>query len=267
MGNLADNLRSLLSAGQDVAQGASNAVAGNVSGPVDLISWGLRKAGLGNVIGSAPVGGSEWMAQRGITREPKNALAGGAGETLGLLSPLAATKAPQIANGLLRMGENALAPATMNPQMGAIALDSGVGKLPYQIEHKPMGVAGGAAQLHDLTPAFGEDVYGKNAQQFFGQGDPREKGVLKTLAAVRGKPDAPVTIYRGVPSDAKGINPGDWVTLSKEVAADYASQHPGGRVVEMNVPASHVTSWADSLLEQGYHPPKTLADQLRDKLK
>jgi hypothetical protein len=31
---------------RDVAQGASNSVASNVSGPVDLLAWGLRKAGL-----------------------------------------------------------------------------------------------------------------------------------------------------------------------------------------------------------------------------
>ncbi len=121
MSDLGDKLRSLLDTGKDVAQGASNAIAGNVSGPVDLISYGLRKAGLGNVIGDAPVGGSDWMAQKGITQQPKNALAGMAGETLGMAGPMvAAAKAPQVANGLLKMGENALAPATMNPQMGAI---------------------------------------------------------------------------------------------------------------------------------------------------
>src|SRR6185369_5582589 len=121
MSDLADKLRELLATGKDVAQGASNAVAGNVSWPVDLISAGLRKVGLGDVIGSAPVGGSEWMAQKGLTRQPTNALAGMAGETLGMAGPMvAAAKAPQIANGLVKMGENALAPATMNPQRGAI---------------------------------------------------------------------------------------------------------------------------------------------------
>lgn len=123
----------------------------------------------------------------------------------------------------------------------------------YAIDHRPMTIEGGAAQLHDLTTAFGEDVYGPNALQFYGSGDAREKRVLAVLKQIRGKPDAMVTIYRGVPAggSAGKINAGDWVTLDKAVAADY-----GPQVVSMQVPASHVTSWSDSLLEFGYYPPK-----------
>ena len=119
----------------------------------------------------------------------------------------------------------------------------------YGIDHRPMTVEGGAATLDDLTPAFGEDIYGPNAIQYFGGYDPREAGILRQMQAVRGNPDAPVTIYRGVPDDATGINAGDWVTLNREVAQDY-----GPRVVEMTVPARDVTSWPDSLLEFGYYP-------------
>jgi hypothetical protein len=125
-------------------------------------------------------------------------------------------------------------------------------KKEYAIDHRPMTVEGGAAQLHDLTTSFGEDVYGPNALQFYGSGDTREKRVLSVLKQIRGKPDAMVTIYRGVPAGTAGkINAGDWVTLDKAVAADY-----GPEVVSMQVPASHVTSWSDSLLEFGYYPPK-----------
>jgi len=124
-----------------------------------------------------------------------------------------------------------------------------VTKPEYGIDHRPMTVEGGASQLHDLTPSFGDDIYGPNALQFFGSGDPREKSVVGLLKKIRGNPDALVTIYRGVPDGApQTINPGDLITLDKNAAADY------GRVVEMKVPASHVTSWADSLLEFGYHP-------------
>jgi len=134
--------------------------------------------------------------------------------------------------------------------IGVAAMTAPAKKPDYQIAHKPMTEAGGAARLHDLTPAFGDDVYSKNALQYFGSGDPREAGVLRILNQLRGKPDATVTIYRGVPDGVGKINPGDWVTLDPKVAADY------GKVVKMEVPASHITSWADSLLEFGYYPPK-----------
>ena len=121
--------------------------------------------------------------------------------------------------------------------------------IPYQIEHKPMTDAGGASRLHDLATSFGDDIYGPNALQYFGSGDAREKTTVKLLQSLRGKPDAQVTVYRGVPSGAKGINAGDWVTLDPKVASEY------GNVVSMKVPASHITSWPDSLLEFGYFPP------------
>ena len=102
----------------DFAQAASNAAVSNVSGPVDLLAWLLSKAGV-NV--GEPVGGSEWMKKKGLTKDVKPGAAQVAGETVGLLSPVAAAaKAPQIASGLLKMGENAAARSTLNPQTGAI---------------------------------------------------------------------------------------------------------------------------------------------------
>jgi hypothetical protein len=232
----------------DFLQAASNAAASNVSGPVDAINWLLSKAGV--PVSQSPVGGSQWMEQKGLTRKVPQGAASVLGETAGLLAPFAvAAKAPQIAGGLNQMVANAQTPATMNRQMGAVNLN------PYQIDHKPMTEAGGAARLHDLSKSFGEDIYGPNALQFFGSGDYREKGVVNLLKSLRDKPDAKVTIYRGVPKDAAGINPGDWVTLDKKAAADYAAQHPSGKVLKLEVPASHVTSWPDSLLEFGYFPP------------
>lgn len=124
----------------------------------------------------------------------------------------------------------------------------------YTIDHRPMTVESGAARLDELSPAFGEDVYGRDALQIFGSGDPRERRVIAKLKAVRGKPDAKVKIYRGAPQGSK-INEGDWVTLDRSVAQDYADLE-GGEVLEMEVPAGDITSWADSLLEFGYYPRK-----------
>jgi hypothetical protein len=124
----------------------------------------------------------------------------------------------------------------------------------YGGEHRPMTDEGGAARLHDLEAAFGEDIYGPNALQYYGSGDPREKAVVRILKSLKGNPDAEVTIYRGGPESIDGINPGDWVTLIESVAQDYADQSDGGKVVKKTVKASEVTSWADSLLEFGYYP-------------
>lgn len=127
----------------DLLQGASNSAAGAVSGPVDLIGAGLRAVGV--PVGPAPVGGSAWMAQRGLTAQPKNQAAGLAGETLGLLAPtVAAAKAPQIARGLLDAAENAAKPATLGRQRGVVPVE-------WAREH------GGAVRLPD-DPLFAQAV-------------------------------------------------------------------------------------------------------------
>ena len=103
----------------DFLQGASNGAASNVSAPVDGLAWLLRKAGVN--VGDAPMGGSNWMRAMGLTADPQNKLTGILGESFGGVAPmLAAAKAPQIANAIIKGGENLRAPATMNPQAGAI---------------------------------------------------------------------------------------------------------------------------------------------------
>lgn len=261
---MADNfLKGLLGAAQDdqfradlknglfdLGKGASRSAGQMVTGGVDLMSLLLSPLGYNN---PAPVGSTAWAEQKGMIpkAEYTNRLAGLLGEGLGGVAPMVAqAKAPQIANGLLTIADNAAKSSPMNAlsrkQAGAINVG---GAQQYGIEHRPMTDAGGAARLHDLEQSFGADIYGPNALQFFGSGDPREKSVVGLMRAIKGKPDAPVTIYRGVPEGVNTINPGDWITLDPRVAADY------GRVVKMQVPASHITSWPDSLLEFGYYPP------------
>jgi hypothetical protein len=105
----------------DVLRGASNSAAGTVSAPVDGIAWLLRKAGLD--VGQ-PVGGSDWMAAKGLTVQPRNPNAGLLGESLGGILPIvAAAKGPQIARGLLSAGENLATPVAAGPvaaQRGAV---------------------------------------------------------------------------------------------------------------------------------------------------
>lgn len=249
----------------DLLQGASNAAASNVSAPVDAIAWALRK--LGVPVPQNALGSSQWMAEQGLTKQPQNKLAGMAGETLGLIAPIgAAAYAPQIAAGVLK-GQQAAGDAAYG--VGQKAADMAEGymasnglmpsateKLAYGIEHRPMAIDGGAAPLHDLTQSFPADVYTNQALQLYGSGLPQERNVLRLMQSLRGKPDAAVTIYRGGPSSMTKINPGDWVALDKQSAMEYAQQAgDGGKLISMQVPASHVTSWPDSLLEFGYYPP------------
>jgi hypothetical protein len=100
-------MNALLRALRSFGQGASNAVASNVSFPVDAIAWALRKGGL--PIPQNPVGGSDWMAQQGLTATPQNRIAGLLGETAGMVGPaVVQAAAPKIASGLLALDDKAM---------------------------------------------------------------------------------------------------------------------------------------------------------------
>lgn len=134
-----------------------------------------------------------------------------------------------------------------------------VGKMDYGMAHRPMSVESGAARLHDLTTAFDNTIYGKEAVQNYGTGAPAlDREAVRIFQQVRNKPDAMVTVYRAVPKDANqmGINPGDWISVSKQYAMEHGEGSLGGnyKIVSQKVPAAHITTNADSILEQGYYP-------------
>ena len=66
-------------------QGASNAIASSVSGPVDGLAWLLRQGRI--PVPDMPVGGAEWMRYHGLTVPPENPLVGLLGEGVGLTAP------------------------------------------------------------------------------------------------------------------------------------------------------------------------------------
>ena len=129
----------------------------------------------------------------------------------------------------------------------------------YQGSHRPMTVEGGAGRLHDLEPTFGPDIYGPDAIQYFGTGEKSlDIQTLRILKAVKGKPEADVTIYRAIPKDevATSAVPGDWVTVNKGYAKDHGEGVLGGdyKIIEQKVKAKDLTTNADSFNEQGYYP-------------
>lgn len=82
--------QAIIKALRDTAQSASNSVAETASTPVDAITWALRKAGLDI---KNPVGGSDWMAQNGLTTPVQEGVPKMAGEVIGNLLPtMALTK-------------------------------------------------------------------------------------------------------------------------------------------------------------------------------
>lgn len=125
---------------QSFGQGASKGFwAGGAGAPVDMLTLALNAliAGggyLGHKTGALqappdliekPIGGSEWIAQKmrdaGLLQDSPGTWADALGGVAGnIVGPLAAAKAPQIARGMLQAGENAMAPATLNKQTGAI---------------------------------------------------------------------------------------------------------------------------------------------------
>jgi hypothetical protein len=104
------------------------------------------------------------------------------------------------------------------------------------------------ASLDNLTALIPEDVYGPAGPRLYGIGDPEiDREVFNSLRAVRGKPDAEVTVYRAVPENVSTINEGDWVTTSRK----YADLH-GERTLDDNYNIIEQKAKAGDLLSEGY---------------
>lgn len=78
--------------------------------------------------------------------------------------------------------------------------------------------------LDDMTPIFGEDVYQHPEWYAFGEDEPYYAESIAVFLAVRGKPDAVVTVWRAVPPGVDALNTGDWVALSESYARQHAIQ-------------------------------------------
>ncbi len=138
-------------------QAASNAVAGNVAGPVDILAFLLRKAGM--PVPENAIGGSNWMTQKGLMAPVRQGASQVIGETAGLLGPAMVSQfGPQIARGLLKGGENLAAPRTLNPQTGAVVYHGSPHKFD-KFDSSKIGTGEGAqAYGHGLYLADEADV-------------------------------------------------------------------------------------------------------------
>lgn len=125
----------------------------------------------------------------------------------------------------------------------------------YRMAHRaPMHDSG--SPLYDLTDTYPDDIYGPKAIQYYGTRDPWDSRSIRVIQLSRNKPNQTIQIFRAVPKEVKSntINPGDWVTASKE----YAAQHGRGlgkyKVLTKIVPAKTLFTNGDSIHEWGYDP-------------
>jgi len=136
----------------------------------------------------------------------------------------------------------------------------------YRMAHRaPMHDSG--SPLHDVTGTYPDDIYGPKAIQYYGTRDPWDSRSIRVIQLSRNKPNQTIQIFRAVPKEVKSntINPGDWVTASKE----YAAQHGRGlgkyKVLSKIVPAKTLFTNGDSIHEWGYDPGGAAQPVAEDK--
>jgi hypothetical protein len=116
----------------------------------------------------------------------------------------------------------------------------------------------GGAPLHDMKDIYPDDIYSNKAAQYYGHwGDYRDNAAIKVIQSMRGKPNAPVKIYRAVPKEAgDNINKGDWVTTVRSYATDHGEGALMGeyKILEKIVKAKDIFTNGDSIFEFGYSP-------------
>lgn len=247
------NSSEMASALRNFGQAASNNIAETVSTPIDAIAWALRKAGV--PVGNAPVMGSEWMAQKGLTRPTQEGVSKMAGDFVGLVSPLAFEK--QVASKLAGALRNVKPSAGLSTE--AVGGMDFLKPADYRMSHTSPGPEFGAP-LHDLTGGgqmYPADVYSAKAAQYYGTGYPSfDREAFSIAHKAKGNPEAEVTMYRAVPKGVSAINAGDWVTLSKGYAKNHGESVLDNAydILEQKVKARDLWTNADSIHEFGYHP-------------
>ncbi len=223
-------LEELLKQGKSFGQGASNAAASTVTGPVDMLAWLLRKGGV--PVGDTPIGGEAWMRQKGLMATPENKLAGLLGEGAGLAAPIvAAAKAPEIAGGLLQMGRNLAAPQTLNKQTGAIVYHGSPHKFD-KFDSSKIGTGEGAqAYGHGLYLAENPGVAKSYAEQLSTPSGPYGD-VAKYWRANGGE-----TAFRAFAKDA-GIDSREIENIAKGITN-------AGNHYKVDLPDEHIAKMLD----------------------
>jgi hypothetical protein len=153
---------------------------------------------------------------------------------------------------------------TIGSSMGTVGQTLGtIDKVPatgdYRGAHSAPGRDGGAP-LHALTELYPEDVYSPDGMRLYGSGlredAAKDREMFAIIERVRGNPDAELIMYRAVPEGVDTINPGDWVTPSREYAIEHGEGPMRGqyRIIEQRVRAGDLFTDGNYIYEFGYDP-------------
>ena len=119
----------------------------------------------------------------------------------------------------------------------------------YWMNHRPNDDGPRAFDLNetDLAP---DDIY-THPERYTGFRAMIPE-TMETLRAAKGKPNSTIKIYRAQPGS--GLNPGDWVSMSRAYAQTDLDSYPEGRKVQTYEVAASTVRWAgDDLMEWGYY--------------
>ena len=187
------------------------------------------------------------------------------------------------ASTAIRQGDKDMLLEVFQPAGTPRSLSAAGADTSYRMQHQPRGPQDeNPVRLDDLTKSttgetagYPEDFYSASGPRFYAPG-PQFAGdeygqanreSYNAIKAVRGKPDAEVTIYRAVPNDPDitTINEGDFVTLSKTYAEIHGASGYGrsgdepGKVISQRVRVSEIYWDGNDVNEFGYFPSSATA--------
>lgn len=115
---------------------------------------------------------------------------------------------------------------------------------------------GYSARFDDLTPMYGDDIYGPHAEDYFGTGESYDGAAIAAIQNAKNNPNGLVTVYRAIPSGVPDsvLRNGDWVTTVEDYAREHGERTLEGayRIIEETVPARYLYGNGDSIFEFGY---------------
>lgn len=120
----------------------------------------------------------------------------------------------------------------------------------YRMTHQPDEEGAVGYDIEEFFPGF------YSRPKLYNYGEPGTGESIKAIQAIRNNPDAEVTLYRAVPKAEHGIQPGNWVSLSRTYAQQHAESNgeSGWTVVELKARAKDIRTPGDSINEFGYFP-------------